>query len=64
MSDKTRSELLLAIMMLWVGGLLIGLAIAIFAVRGLRPMPAMFAGGGVMLSAFAIIALFENPSAR
>jgi hypothetical protein len=62
MTEQKRHEMLKAVIMLWLGGFLLGLAIAIFAFRGLRATPAMFAGSGVMLSAFAIIALFENQS--
>ena len=60
MTEQKRHEMLKAAIMLWLGGFLVGLAMAIFSLSGFHAMPFLFAACGSALSAPAFLAMYEK----
>ena len=58
MTEQKHHKMLKALIMLWLGGFLIGLAIAVFAFNGLNSTPVLFGGTGGVLSGLALRMLF------
>jgi hypothetical protein len=54
MTEQKRHEMLKAVIMLWLGGFLVGLAIAMLAFRGFHATPVLFSGSGAVLSGLAL----------
>ena len=60
MTEPKRHEMLKAGIMLWLGGFLVGLAIAIFGLTGFHAVPLLFAASGGALSAPVFLAIYEK----
>lgn len=59
-TEQKRHEMLKAVIMLWLGGFLVGIAIAIFVFHGFHATPVLFAGCGGVLSGLGLMTIFQK----